>query len=74
MHDTAALEEKGLATAFVASEVFRQASDSQAKALGTKPSPVYVPHPIQDRTDNEMRELADAAVDELISALVSADA
>ena len=30
---------------------------------------VFVPHPIQDRTDDEMRALADAAVDEILDAL-----
>ena len=32
---------------------------------------VFVPHPIQDRTDEEMRSLADNAVDRLIAALTS---
>jgi hypothetical protein len=30
---------------------------------------VFVPHPIQDRTDDEMRALADAAVDAVLGAL-----
>jgi hypothetical protein len=30
---------------------------------------VFVAHPIQDRTDDEMRALADAAVDEIIRAI-----
>jgi hypothetical protein len=30
---------------------------------------VFVPHPIQDRTDDEMRALADAAVDDIVAAL-----
>jgi hypothetical protein len=28
-----------------------------------------VPHPIQDRTDDEMRAMADAAVDAVLAAL-----
>jgi hypothetical protein len=30
---------------------------------------VFVPHPIQDRTDDEMRALADAALTEILAAL-----
>jgi hypothetical protein len=30
---------------------------------------VLVPHPIQDRTDDEMRALADAAVADILAAL-----
>ncbi len=69
MHDTAALEEMGLATAFVASEVFKDAAAAQAKSLGTTPSAVLIPHPIQDRTDEEISALADSALDEIVSAL-----
>jgi hypothetical protein len=31
-----------------------------------------VPHPIQDRTDDEMRALADAALDEILRAVTAA--
>jgi hypothetical protein len=30
---------------------------------------VFVPHPIQDRTDDEMRSLADAALNQILEAL-----
>jgi hypothetical protein len=33
---------------------------------------VFVPHPIQDRTDDEMRALAEAAVDDVVAALLQA--
>jgi hypothetical protein len=42
---------------------------AQASALGFKPAVVYVPHPIQDRTDAELRVLADGAVDQLLANL-----
>jgi len=32
---------------------------------------VFVAHPIQDRTDDEMRALADAALDEIVAALTT---
>ena len=48
---------------FVASTEFEQAAGAQARALGFDPAAVFVPHPIQDRTDDEMRALADAALE-----------
>ena len=56
---------------FVASTEFEQAAEAQARALGFPAARVFVNHPIQDRTDDEMRALADKAVDELISALTA---
>ena len=32
---------------------------------------VLVPHPIQDRTDDEMRALADAALDDIVASLTA---
>ncbi len=56
---------------FVASAEFEEASAAQAVALGFDAARVFVPHPIQDRTDDEMRTLADAAVTEIIAAITA---
>lgn len=70
MHDFAALEGRGVIAAFLASTEFIVAADSQAKALGYREVPsVFVPHPIQDRTDDEMRALAEAAFDDVVAAV-----
>ena len=69
MHDIADVERRGVPGVFVASTEFVAAADSQQKALGFPSARVFVPHPIQDRTDDEMRALADGAIDELISAV-----
>jgi hypothetical protein len=61
------LEAHGLPTVYVASAEFREAGAAQARALGFEPASVFVAHPIQDRTDEEMRALADGAVEEVIS-------
>ena len=66
MHDIADLERRGVAGVFVASTEFTDAAEAQARALGFDAARVFVPHPIQDRTDDEMRALADAAVDEIL--------
>jgi hypothetical protein len=71
VHDIADLEGRGVAAVFVASTEFMQAAESQSRALGFPAAAVYVPHPIQDRTDDEMRALADSAVPELIAALTA---
>jgi hypothetical protein len=72
VHDTVDLEDRGIPSVFVSTVEFVDGADAQAKALGTMPSAVYVEHPIQDRTDDEMRAIADAAVDEVVARIVGA--
>ncbi len=67
------LEERGLPTVFVATLEFVDGAQAQARALAADPAAVYVPHPIQDRTDAEMRDIAEAAVAGLVAALVEGD-
>lgn len=69
MHDIADLERRGLPGVFLASTEFVDAAETQALALGFPAARVFVPHPIQDRTDDEMRALADAAIDEVLAAV-----
>ena len=68
MHDIVDLEARGVPSVFVASAEFVQAATSQADSLGFPTvARVFTPHPIQDRTDDEMRALADDAVEEILS-------
>jgi hypothetical protein len=70
VHDIADLESRGLPAVFVASSEFVPAAETQAKSLGfSAAARVFVAHPIQDRTDDEMRALAEAAVEEILSAI-----
>jgi hypothetical protein len=71
VHDIVDLERRGVPSVFVASTEFVEAAAAQSAALGVEPARVFVPHPIQDRTDDEMRALADAAIDEILSAVTS---
>ena len=71
MHDIVELERSGLPGVFVASTEFVTAADTQGASLGYQPARVFVAHPIQDRTDDEMRALADKAVDEIVAALTA---
>ena len=66
MHDITALERRGLPGVFVATTQFIDGAEVQAKALGFDAAAVWVEHPIQDRTDDEMVTIADKAIDELL--------
>ena len=61
------LESRGLPSGFIASCEFEEAANAQGKSLGIRPAGVFVPHPIQDRTDEEMANLAKAALDEVLA-------
>jgi hypothetical protein len=71
VHDIADLEGRGRPGVFVASTEFVEAAAAQSRSLGFDPARVFVAHPIQDRSDEEMRALADGAVDALIEALTT---
>jgi len=70
VHDIADLDERGVPGVFVASAEFVDAAAAQSDALGFPAAAVFVAHPIQDRTDAEMGVLADAALDQILAALV----
>ena len=69
MHDIRNLEERGVVSVAVVSSEFEQAAAAQNASLGYDPAIVFVPHPIQDRTDDEMRILADRALEEILRAI-----
>jgi len=59
---------------FVATVEFIDGAVAQARALGADPAAVYVEHPIQDRSDEEMVAIADKAIDAIVENLVRDDA
>ena len=70
LRDVISFEESGKPGVLVASSVFEDAASAQAEALGAPDARrVLVPHPIQDRTDDELRAMARAAVDETLRAI-----
>jgi hypothetical protein len=71
VHDTKELEARGLPSVFVASREFVDAAAAQARALGFEPAAVFVAHPIQDRTDAEMRALAEVAAAEIAARITA---
>ena len=73
MHDIADLELRGVPSIFIASSEFIDAASAQAEALGFPDiARVFVGHPIQDRTDAEMRELAELSFPEILRKITSA--
>jgi hypothetical protein len=72
VHDISDLELRGVPGVFVASAEFVQAAISQSASLGfSAVMRVFTPHPIQDRTDDEMREYADAAYADIVAAVTA---
>ena len=72
MHDIVDLESRGLPGVFVASAEFVDAAVAQSQSLGFPTvARVFTPHPIQDRTDDEMIAYADAAIDEIVAAITA---
>ena len=71
MHDLKNLEERGIVSVGVATTEFVTAAASQNAALGYDPAVVFIPHPIQDRTHDEMRTLADDAFDAIVKELLA---
>ena len=71
MHDIADLERRGVPGVFVASAEFVEAAIAQSASLGFPDvARVFTPHPIQDRTDAEMRSYADAAYDAIVALII----
>ena len=64
------LEGRGIPTVGVATVEFIQGAEAQAKSLGTDPALVFIPHPVQDRTDAELRQLADEHFEAILELLV----
>jgi hypothetical protein len=64
------LEARGIPVVGVATTEFVEAAAAQAKALGIDPAYVFIPHPVQDRTNAELRQLADDHLDSILALLV----
>ena len=67
MHDLQTLDRRGVPGCGVATEAFRPAADAQMKALGFAAALVWVPHPIQNRTPQELEAIADATMEQLLA-------
>ena len=75
LRDVLELETLDTPAVLVASDAFVQAADDQARKLG-QPGirRTFVAHPVQDRTDDELRDAARAVVDDVVAQLWSSSA
>jgi hypothetical protein len=70
LRDVISFEGADRPAVLVASSAFEQAAEHQSKALGLPAvRRVLVPHPIQDRSDDELAQLARGAVDQILAEL-----
>lgn len=60
---------KGLPGVSIVTQGFTDAVEKQSSALGFDPAVVFVPHPIQNRTPEELAKIADDAVEPVLAML-----
>ena len=65
------LDSRGVPGGFVASSEFVEAARAQASSVGFDPRNVFVEHPIQDRSDQEIVHLADRYFLEVIAMILT---
>lgn len=65
------MDERGVPGCFVVTTEFEEATRSQSRSLGFEPGIVWVPHPIQNRTAEELELLAEAAIDPILAMITS---
>ena len=72
MHDSTKLESLGVPAVAVATHEFMTAARAQASALGRSDfDAVYVAHPIQDQTKEEIQAKAEAVLEEIARRLIN---
>ena len=63
---------RGIPGISVVTTGFTDAVEVQSKALGFEPAILYVPHPIQNRTAEELDKIADEAAERALRLLTAA--
>ena len=66
------LDSRGIPGVSVVTTGFTDAVAAQSQALGFEPAIVYVPHPIQNRTADELDRIADQAIESALALLTAA--
>ena len=65
------LDRLGMPGCAVATVEFRDAAAAQADAMGVRPAVVFVDHPIQNRTPEELADIAERAIQPILAAIRS---
>jgi hypothetical protein len=71
-HDLVDLDRRGLAGVSVLTEEFRPAFAQQCSAIGFDGASLYVPHPMQNRTTEELHRFAEEVFEKVLGTLRSA--
>ena len=64
-------DSRGIPGISVVTTGFTDAVETQSKALGFEPAILYVPHPIQNRTAEELNRIADDVIEPALRMLTS---
>ena len=65
------LDARGIPGCFVVTTEFERAAEAQSRSIGFEPAIVWVPHPIQNRTAEELERLAEESVAPILAALTA---
>ena len=64
-------DERGIPGVSIVTTGFTDAVEMQSKALGFDPAVLFVPHPIQNRTAEELKKIADDAAEKALRMLTA---
>ena len=64
---------RGIPGVSVVTTGFTDAVAVQSKALGFEPAVLYVPHPIQNRTADELKKIADDVIEPALRMLTASN-
>ena len=70
-HDLNDLDQLGIPGVNVLTEEFRHAFQQQCSKIGFGGASVYTPHPMQNRTTEQLHEFADAVFEDILAAITS---
>lgn len=62
-------DSRGIPGVSVVTTGFADAVDVQSRALGFEPAVLFTPHPIQNRTADELRQIADDVIEPVLKLL-----
>ena len=62
-------DSRGIPGVSVVTTGFTDAVDVQSRALGFEPAVLFTPHPIQNRTADELRQIADDVIEPVLKLL-----
>jgi hypothetical protein len=65
------LDGRGIPGVSIVTTEFADAVEVQSKAMGFEPAVVYTPHPIQNRTADELKKIADDVIERALGMLTA---